>query len=135
MRFLNTKNPDDAIKLYPWLIPTDTETRLDITRELIWRLEEKPGDTYVLVAIEHDVTQGVVIAYVSETRKKTVWLWQAQVVPGFTQSRLMFDALRAWTKSKGAKYIRMKTDRDKRRVFERAYGFKRKGSEMRKYVW
>ena len=134
MRILNTKNPDDIIKIYPWLIPTETMTRMDIVREIIVRLHEQPDDIFICIAIDHHVTQAVLIAHISETRKRSVWVWQAHAAPGFKKSRLMFDGLKAWVKSKGNKYLRAQPSKEKRKFFERAYGFKQKGSEMKCYV-
>ena len=131
MRILNTKDPDDAIRLFPWIVPTPTETREQIVYGLAQRLKEAPEDTLVLVAIERDIARAVLVAHVSEAKRRSVWLWQVRSVPGFRYSRLMFDALTSWTKAKHCKVIRGNTsNRDRDKVFERRYGFRRKGQEM-----
>ena len=122
MRLLNTKEPDDVAKIYPWLIPTKTESRMDIASELFGRLKEKPADTFVLVAIEKNITRCVVIAYVSS--KRVVWLWQSQAEPGFKHSRLMMDALKSWARGKGAKKIGIGVPDERKRAFVRRWGFK-----------
>lgn len=131
MRLLNTKNPENVTRIYPWLIPTETKTRMDIAAEIYGRLKEKPDDTFVLIAIENNITRAVMIAYVSECRKRCVWLWQSQSKPGFRYGRLMFDALKSWSRSKRAKEIRMRTNRDKEAI-QRKWGFESlKNGDMR----
>jgi hypothetical protein len=103
MRLLRTKNPDDVAKLYPWLVPTDTETRMDIASELYGMLKEKPEDTFVFVAIERNITRAVLIAHVLS--KRIVWCWQSGAEPGFKYHKYMFNTMTAWAKSKGAKKI------------------------------
>lgn len=121
MYILNTKNPDDVIKIFPWLIPTETETRMDIATELYGRLKAEPERTLILIAIERNITRAILIAYVFD--KKRIWLWQCQAEKGFRFSRLMFDALVSWAKDKKAREIRMKTEREKI-LFEKRWNFK-----------
>lgn len=121
MRLLNTKNPDDIVKLFPWLIPTETETRMDIATELYGMLKEKPDDTFVLVAIERNITRAVVVAHVLS--KRVVWIWQSQAEPGFKKSKLMFDAVKSWAKSRGAKKIGIGVN-EHEKAFARRWGFK-----------
>lgn len=122
MRILNTKNPNDAAKLYPWFVPTDTETRMNIASELFGRLKEKPDDTFVLVAIERNITRCIVVAYVLS--KRVVWLWQSSAEPGFKHSRLMMDALKSWARGKGAKKIGIGVADERKKAFIRRWGFK-----------
>jgi len=130
VRILNSKNPQIAVKLYPWFLPTQTETRMQIACELAQRLQEKPDRTLCLVAIERDIARAVLIAHVSEKYRKSVWLWQSQAELGFRYSGLMFDALKQWAKSKGAKQICMGSQ-EHEKAFERRWGFKRYDGEMR----
>lgn len=130
MRLLKTKNPDDVAKLYPWLIPTGTETRMDIASELYGRLKEKPDDTFVLVAIERGITRCIVVAYMSS--KRVCWLWQSQAEPGFEYSRLMMDALKSWARGKGAKKIGIGVPDERKKAFVRRWGFKKlRNGELR----
>ena len=122
MRLLNTKNPEDVAKIFPWLIETDTENRMDIAAELYCRLKHRPEDTLLLVAIERNITRAVLIAHISDNKKKYVWLWQSHAEPGFKYSKLMFDALKGWAKDKGVKEIRMGTD-GREKAFEKRWGF------------
>jgi len=122
MRLLNTKDPNDAIKLWPWYLETETENRNDIMSELYGRLKERPDDTFVLVAIERNITRCVVIAYMSS--KRVAWLWQSQAQPGFRHSRLMMDALKSWARAKGAKKIGIGVADERKRAFIRRWGFK-----------
>lgn len=122
MRLLKTENPDDVAKLYPWFIPTKTETRMNIASELYGRLKESPDDTFVLVAIERGITRCIVVAYMSS--KRVCWLWQSQAEPGFKHSRLMMDALKAWARDKGAKKIGIGVPDERKKAFVRRWGFK-----------
>jgi hypothetical protein len=122
MRLLKTKNPDDVAKIYPWLIPTKTETRMNIASELYGRLKEKPDDTFVLVAIERGITRCIVVAYMSS--KRVCWLWQSQAEPGFKHSRLMMDALKSWARGKGAKKIGIGVPDERKKAVVRRWGFK-----------
>lgn len=123
MRLLNTKNPDDVAKIYPWIVSTESETQLDIATELYGMLKEKPDNVFMLIAIERNITRAVVIAHVSEVKRKSIWLWQSNVEPGFKYSKLMFDLLKNWAKSKKAKEIRIGTN-DRHKAFARRWGFK-----------
>jgi len=122
MRILNTKNPNDVVKIYPWFIPAEKLTRMDIAAQLYDRLETRPEDTLVLVAIERNITRSILVAHVSDKKKKRVWLWQANSEPGFKYSKLMFDALKSWMIGRGAKEIWTGTDRNAR-VLSRRWGF------------
>lgn len=103
---------------------------MKIACELAHRLKTRPDETFCLIAIERNVTRAVLVAHLSETHRRRIWLWQAQAEPGFRYSALLFEGLRAWAKAKKAKEIRMTTDERKKRFFERQYGFRRKGEEM-----
>lgn len=131
MRLLSTKNPQDIAKIYPWLIPTKNETRMNIASELFGRLKERPDDTFVLVAIENNITRCIVVAYMSS--KRVCWLWQSQAQPGFKHSRLMMDALKSWARGRGAKKIGISVSKTgKKRAFKRRWGFKElRNGEMR----
>lgn len=131
MRFLKVKDPKDVVKLFPWLVPTETETRMDIACELCDRLKDKPEDTFVMVAIERGITRAILIAHVSDKRKKRVWVWQSGTERGFKHQRLMFDALKGWAKAKGCKQLRTKVSNPRwSRILHRRYGFRPKGQEM-----
>lgn len=124
MRILNSKNPKVAAMLIPWLVPTQTESRLQIAAELAERLKQKPGETFCIVAIERNIARAVMIAHVSESRRRSVWIWQSQAEPGFRFSDLMMELLKSWARTKKAREIRMGTDRNAR-AFERRWGFER----------
>lgn len=132
MKILNEKNPDVAAKLFPWYVPTEGQTRMDIAAQLYHMLEERPDDTLVLVAIERNIARGVVIAHIAgKRRKRHAWIWQANSTPGFTQGKMMLEGVKTWAKKKGCKQIRMNnTDESKDKFFNRIYGFERKGREM-----
>ncbi|HIJ71124.1 MAG TPA: hypothetical protein HPP87_07150 [Planctomycetes bacterium] len=132
MMFLNVTNPNDVAKLYPWLIPTETESRMDIACQLRYRMEKKPDDTFVLVAVDKGVTRAVLIAHVSDKNRKRVWVWQIKAEERFPYRHRMFDALKQWVEGKGCKQVRTSITSNKRwqRVLERRYGFKRRGTEM-----
>ena len=120
-----------AAKLIPWFVPTETESRVQIASELAQRLEQKPDETLCLVAIERNITRAIVVAHVSEKHRKSVWLWQSQAEPGFRYSKLMFDALKQWSRVKGAKEVRM-GPQEHEKAFRRRWGFEdANNNEMR----
>lgn len=120
MRILNSKDPDISLKLLPWFVPAN-QTPMDIGWELHERLRENPDETFCSIAIENDMIQAVLIAYVM---KRCVWLWQAQARRGFKYSSFMFNGLKHWSRSRGRKKIRMGV-LERHKVFERKWGFQR----------
>lgn len=122
MRLLNSKNPKDVAKIFPWFITTESQGRMDIATELYYRLKENPQSTLLLVAIERNITRGVLIAHVSDKRKKHIWLWQCRFEPGFRHSRTMLEALKSWARGRGAKEIRMGPNGHKK-AYQRRWGF------------
>jgi len=115
----NCKDESIAMRLIPWFLPAN-QTPLDMGWELHERLREKPDDTFCLVAIEKNIIQGMAIAYV---RKRDVWLWQAHVRKGFKYTKMLFDGLKIWAKSKKRRKIRMGVF-EKQDAFQRRWGFK-----------
>lgn len=131
MRILNTKDPEDVVKLIPWLIPTESETRMEIAAELYRGLKDRPRDVLVLVAIERDIARAVLIAHISHRSHKRVWLWQAQAEPGFRYSRILFEGLKAWSRACGAREIRTGINGHEK-VYRRRWGFTSRGdNELR----
>lgn len=131
MRFYRSENSDEVVKIYPWLIPTDDQTRLDIAAELAYRLDKNPEDTYVLVAIENGITRAVLIAY--KLSKRIVWIWQAQSEAGFRYSAFMMKALIAWARSRGAKNIGAGVSEKHKEFFKRRWGFRElRNGELRR---
>ena len=131
MRLLRVENPEDAIKLYPWLVLNESQSRMEIVYDIYDWLKTKPDEIFILVAVDDvGVAHGVLIAHVSETKKRSIWIYQAQANPGFTESRAMFDALIQWAKTKRAKMIRAGVNGHEK-VFERRWGFKKYNDEMR----
>jgi hypothetical protein len=88
--------------------------------ELHRRLKTQPDDTLCLIALENNIIQAVMIAFL---RKRDTWLWQAHARKGFRFSKLMFNALKNWSKSKMRKKIRMGVY-EKKELFQRKWGFK-----------
>ncbi len=129
MRFYNTKKPEDVIKIFPWLIPTETETRMDIAKEIAFRLEKYPEDTFVLIAIENYITRAILVVH--KLSKKVVWCWQANSESGFKYSKYMFTAMISWAKSRGAKNIGTNPSKRKEALMRR-WGFKKiRNGELR----
>lgn len=132
MHILNMKNPDDVVKLWPWFTPTKTETRMDITLELQNRLREEPDNVLCLVAILRGIVRAVLISHISDKSKKRVWIWQSRTQPGFSEQKLLFNAVKQWAKGKGCNQLRTSvSDPRWRKVLKRRYGFKGRGKEMR----
>ena len=123
LEIIRVVEPTDAAKLYPWLVPTKTEDRMQIACELADRLDKKPDETLCLVAIENNIARAVVIAYVSEQKKRTVWLWQAAAESSFEDSKLLWEKLILWAKDQHAREIRMGTDMKRQKAFQRRWGF------------
>lgn len=121
--------PRDAdfatMAIIPWLVPTESPQIM--IEKLQTRLRRKTT-TFCAIAIEDDRTQGVMVAYCSIGH---AWLWQAHTRRGFRFSRMMFEALKVWTRAKGLREIRLAaTDERNRKLYERRYGFVRDGEEM-----
>ena len=120
MRIWNCKDYEWAsLWLVPWFVPTG-QNPIDMGWKLNQRLKDKPDDTLCLVAIEKNIIQAVLIAYV---RRRDVWLWQAHGRNGFRFSKLMFNLLKSWTSSRNRKRIRIGVF-EKKEVFQRRWGFK-----------
>lgn len=119
MRLLNNKDPEFAMRLIPWFVPVG-QNPIDMGWKLYERLKENPDDTLCLVAIEKNIIQAVLIAYV---QKRAVWLWQAHGRKGFRFSKLMFNLLKSWTKTKNRKRIRIGIY-ERKEAFQRKWGFK-----------
>lgn len=130
MRILNTKNPDDAIRLTPWYVATERDDRISIAAQVYQRLLQKPEDTFVLIAIERDIARAMLVAHVSDASKKVCWLWQVRLQPGFSEGELLFDAVKSWAKAKGCREIRTGVN-GRKKAFERKWGFKPIRDEMR----
>lgn len=120
MRIWNCKNYEWAsMALVPWFVPTNQDP-LDMGWKLHERLRENPDDTLCLIAIEKNIIQAILIAYV---RKRDIWLWQAHARKGFRYPRLMFNLLKNWSKTRKRKKIRMGIY-EKKDAFQRRWGFK-----------
>lgn len=119
MRIWNCKDYEWAsLALMPWFIPANQKP-LDMGWELHERLRENPDDTLCLVAIEESIIQAILIAYV---RKRDIWLWQAHSRKKFKFSKLMFNLLKNWGKTKKRKRLRMGTY-EKKDAFQKRWGF------------
>ncbi len=130
MRLWRPTNEDAdfvSMALVPWFVPAN-QNPLDMGLELRQRLKEKPNDTFCLLAIEDNVIQAMLIAYI---QKKNVWLWQAHARDDFKYGREMFNGLRQWAKAKNCCKIKCKVSNPQNeKLYERKYGFKHKNKEM-----
>ena len=116
----NCKNYEWAsLALISWFIPTN-QNPLEMGWELHERLRENPDDIFCVVAIERNIIQAILIAYI---RKRDVWLWQAHARKGFEYSKMIFNGLKIWSKLRKRKRIRMGVH-EKRNAFQRRWGFK-----------
>jgi len=121
MRLLNTKDPDMSLILIPWFIPSN-RTYLETGWSLHERLRETPEDTFCCVAIEKGIIKAVLIAYVDEGH---VHIWQARTSVGFKYQNTMLFGLITWSKTKGySKLTAGVPEKNKRKFYERRYGFK-----------
>ena len=118
MRLWRADNPEVAMNLIPWFVPTN-QNPIQMGWELHERLKEKPEDTFCLVALKGRIVQAVLIAY---KRKRDVWLWQAHARKGFKYSRTIFDGLKYWSKSVGKNRIRMGAVK-RFKAYQRRWGF------------
>ena len=62
MRLWRADNPEVAMNLIPWFVPTN-QNPIQMGWELHERLKEKPEDTFCLVALRGRIVQAVLIAY------------------------------------------------------------------------
>lgn len=124
---VQSKDADFAtMAILPWFVPT--ESPQIIIDKL--RIRLRRPTTFCAIAIEDDKTQGVLIAYISRMSPH-VFLWQAHARRGFRFSRMMLEGLKAWTRTKGLRQIRLSaSDERNRKLYERRYGFVRDGEEM-----
>ena len=120
MRFLKADNPNVALYLLPWFVPTN-QNPIQMGWELHERLTDKPEDTFCLIALKGRIVQAILIAY---KRKRDVWLWQAHGRKEFKYSKLCFDGLKHWARSIGRSKLRMGTDK-RYRAYQRKWGFKK----------
>lgn len=131
MKFIRLTEPEDAAKLIPWFTPTEEQDRMTIACTLAQRLATTPQRLFCLVAVQDRIAHGILIAYISERYKRTVWIWQARADAGFTKGKAMLEQLKVWAKERQCKQIRMApTNKLLERFYERHYGFRRKGKEM-----
>ena len=128
MRLWRADNPEVAMNLIPWFVPTN-QNPIQMGWELHERLKEKPEDTFCLVALRGRIVQAVLIAY---KKGRRVHIWQAHARYAFRYSRIMLDGLIYWAKGKGIKRIKAKVSNEvHRRLYERRYGFRcKRNKEM-----
>lgn len=119
MRLWRADNPEVAMGLIPWFVPTN-QNAIQMGWELHERLREKPEDTFCVIALDRGIVQGVLIAY---KRKRDVWLWQAHQRPGFKYTKYIFDGLKYWSKLVNRSKIRMGATK-RHRAYQRRWGFK-----------
>lgn len=119
MRFWRVDNPEFAMNLIPWFVPTNQNPL-----QMSWRLHEmlrlSPDDTFCVLALEKGIIQAMLIAY---KEKRHVWLWQAHARKGFGYAKYIFEGLLHWTCFVGRKKIRMGTT-ENFRAYQRRWGFK-----------
>jgi len=121
MRFLKADNPNVALYLLPWFVPTN-QNPLDMLTDLHERLTNKPEDTFCLIALKGRIVQAVLIAY---RRKKDVFIWQAHARKGFKYSKMIFNGLIYWARGKGLRRIKANvSERRNREMYTRRYGFR-----------
>ena len=106
MLILNTKNPEDVAKIYPWLSPTGTMTRMEVATDLYRRLKDEPEDTLLLVAINRNITRAVYAACMTRGRRKCVSVLQAQAEEEFHCKDLIETGIKDWARSKKAREIK-----------------------------
>lgn len=119
MEFLTTQNPEVALTLIPWFVPT-TQTREDIYLELIDRLTHTPDETFVCLVLDGDLIKGMAVAY---CRLRDVFIWQARsegLRPRFVD--MAFERICDWAKSKGFNRITGMPNRAKK-IWQRRWGF------------
>lgn len=108
---MNTKNPDDVVKIFPWLVPTETMTRMEVATDIYKRLKDEPEKTLLLVAIERNITRAIFVAYISTAKiRKFVILYQAQLEEEFKYINYMIEFLKAWARKNKAREIRFENN-------------------------
>lgn len=131
MRFIQAKHPAVCWPLLPWFIEGN-QTREEIFMELYGRLEQKPDNTFVEIALEGGICKGILIAYVSDDH---VWIWQARAAKDFRQGRKMFDDLISWSRERGIKKLRAGCSKDKNmKHIMRRFGFEKNGKEIQRII-
>ena len=131
MRYINAKHPAICWPLLPWFVEGN-QTREEIFMELYGRLENKPQDTFVEVALDGDICKGILIAYLEDDY---VWIWQARIAKDFKNARPMLVSLSDWARTRNITELRAGCSKNKARdLFMRRYGFKKDGNEIVKEI-
>jgi len=125
MRFERLTDPNFAsLVAIPWFIP-EGQNPLAMGWELYQRLKGEPENTFCLMAVENNIPQALLLAYVKDAN--VVWVWQAHAKSGFKYSRSMFTGLIEWARAKGVGKLRCGTLRGD--ALGKRYGFRPCGKD------
>jgi hypothetical protein len=142
MKFIRAKHPAVCWCLLPWFVEGN-QTRKEIFTELYGRMEDKPDDTFVLVAMENGLCHGFMAAY---CRDDDVFLWQSRTRDPFDKlypdkTKVMqynedaFNLLFEWAKSRGKKSASaLCTEEKVKDLVVRRYGFVKNGNLITKEI-